>query len=101
LGSVAPHYYGVGGSVLWYPEIQAERSLYLLGGVGGAYSEPPGDSDSSFDPFLRGGFGFKVPISGLGFLDGSYLNLEYRGEYVFADESDFTSGAAMGLAFFR
>jgi hypothetical protein len=102
LGSVAPNHYGVGGSVLWFPPIQEERSLYLLGGMGGAYSDPPGsEEESSFDPLARAGFGFKVPISGLGPLDGSYLNLEYRGEMAFTDDPDFVSGAAIGLSFFR
>ncbi len=103
LGSVAPNSYGFGGSVLWFPSIQEERNLYLLGGVGGAYTDPPGSvEDSSFDPLGRAGFGFKVPITGtgLGFLDGSYLNLEYRGEMVFVDDPDFVSGAAIGLSFF-
>jgi hypothetical protein len=101
LGSVAPNSYGVGGSVLWFPSIQEERNLYLLGGVGGAYTDPPGSAeDSSFDPLGRVGFGFKVPITGLGFLDGSYLNLEYRGEMAFVDDPDFVSGAAIGLSFF-
>ncbi len=100
LGDVAPNYYGLGGNLLWYPEIQNDRSLYFLGGAAGSWNDPPGEDEGGFDPLGRLGLGFKVPISGPGFLDNAFLSLEYRGEFIFAESTDFVSGAAIGLSFF-
>jgi hypothetical protein len=102
LGMVAPANYGVGAQFLWFPNLGPQnRNLYLLAGAGGAYSDPPRD-DSQFDPLARVGLGVKVPLAGvgLGFLQRAHLTVEYRGELLFQDETDFVSGAAVGFSFF-
>lgn len=101
LGEKAANSYGAGVALAFFPKLNETHNLYLLGGVGGAYADPPGAVDAGFDPLVRAGFGFKVPVAGLPLLPGAYLNVEYRGEFVLADENDFVSGAALGLSFFK
>jgi hypothetical protein len=105
LGSVAARNYGAGAHLLWYPNLSPEnRSLYLMAGAGGALTRPPARTglDSSFDPLLRGGIGFKVPLSGLdiGVLTRSHLTVEARLEAIFQDETDLVSGGAVALSYF-
>ena len=113
LGSKAPHYTDFGASVLWFPKIGENQNMYLMGGAGGATTNPPGEPEGGFKPLIRAGFGFKVPMSGLKFLGDAYLTMEYRAEMVFIDDteffedptiedgSDFVSGAAIGLSWFK
>ncbi len=101
LGAKAPHSYGIGGVLLWFPRVHEDRNFYLLAGAGGAYTDPPGTEGSSFDPLGRAGFGFKVPMEGFGFLPSAFMTIEYRAELSFADETDFVSGAALGISMFR
>jgi hypothetical protein len=113
LGGRAPHSYGIGGSLLWFPSFQEERSFYVLGGAGGTFSDPAGPAEGGFTPLVRAGVGFKVAMTGLKFLGSGFLTMEYRAELHFFDdpeyfddptltnESDFMSGAAIGFSFFR
>lgn len=113
LGSKAPKYVDLGGSVLYFPEIGGKRNMYVLGGAGVAKTDPNGPPEGGFKPLIRAGFGFKVPMSGLKFLGNAFLTMEYRGEMVFIDDaeffedptiedgSDFVSGAAIGLSWFQ
>ena len=113
LGSQAPKYVDLGGSILYFPEIGGKRNMYLLGGAAAAKTDPPGPPEGGFKPLIRAGFGFKVPMSGLKFLGDAFLTMEYRAEMVFIDDaeffedptiedgSDFVSGAAIGLCWFQ
>ena len=42
----------------------------------------------------------KVPLEGVGFLTNWHLGIEYRAEFVVADETDLTSGIAFGFSYF-
>ncbi|HET9886640.1 MAG TPA: hypothetical protein VFR10_03940, partial [bacterium] len=107
------HYTDLGASLLWFPQIGNHRNMYMLAGAGGAITDPPGEPDGGFKPLVRAGVGFKVPMSGLKFLGDAYLTMEYRGEMVFIDDpeffeddtiedgSNFVSGAAIGLSYFK
>lgn len=101
LGTIGPARYGGTVSLLWFPNLGPQnRNLYLLGGAGGAYRDPPGPhADGEFDPSLRGGLGIKVPLGGFAFLQGSHLTMEYRGELLLQDETEFVSGVGIGLSF--
>jgi hypothetical protein len=113
LGGKAPHYYDFGVSALWFPKIGDIRNMYLLGGAGGAVTDPPHEPEGGFKPLIRAGVGFKVPMRGLEFLGNAYLTMEYRAEMVFIDDpeffedptiedgSDFVSGAAIGISYFK
>lgn len=101
LGDKAPDSYGIGVNFLWYPKLYEDRNLYVLAGAGGALTDPPGPDDGGFDPLMRAGFGFKVPVSKFVFIPASFLTIEYRGEMLFADDSDFVSGAGLALSFFK
>jgi hypothetical protein len=116
LGAYAPKSYGGSLNVLWFPDLGArDRNFYLLAGAGGAWNDPPPESlDASFDPAVRAGIGVKVPLDalGLGFLVGTHLGAEYRGEFVFLNEDaddyaylgdvatdlEFLSGVAIGVS---
>ncbi|NNE44695.1 MAG: hypothetical protein HKN12_10830 [Gemmatimonadetes bacterium] len=104
LGAVAPSSYGVVAQVAWYPSVGPNvRGLYFLAGAGGALNEPPGFmTESSFDPLVRGGLGYRVPLNelGVGFLTAAHLNAEYRAEYLLEDPSDFVSGVAVSFSYF-
>jgi len=99
LGGVAARSYGLAGNVLWFPPLGREgRELYLLAGGGGAYTDPA-VGDTSFDPAIRGGIGVLAPLAGLvPSLAGLRLAVEYRGELVRADETDFVSGISIGVS---
>ena len=99
LGPVAAHSFGLAGNLLWFPPISAgRRELYLLAGGGGYYTDPP-LGGSSFDPALRAGVGVMAPMGGLVHsLSALRLSMEYRGEYLFADQTDFVSGIAIGFS---
>lgn len=100
-GAVGGRSYGGGGNLLWYPSLAPKsRNMYLLGGAGGSYNDPPGTADSEFDVAIRGGLGYKAPL-GIGLLGSAHLTAEYRGEYLLTDPADFVSGAAIGISFFR
>lgn len=113
LGSKAPKYVDLGGSILYFPEIGNKRNMYVLGGAAAVKTDPNGPAEGGFKPLIRAGFGFKVPMSGLKFLGDAYLTMEYRAEMVFIDDaeffedptiedgSDFVSGAAIGLSWFK
>jgi hypothetical protein len=105
LGGVAAKSYGACAHLLWFPELSPEnRSFYLMAGAGGALNDPPARTglDSGFDPMLRGGVGYKVPLSGLevGFLKRTHLTVEGRLEALFQDETDLVSGGAVALSYF-
>ena len=103
LGTIAPPSYGASAQFLWFPNLGPQnRNLYVLGGMGGAYSDPL-VGDSAFDPLARAGLGFKVPLGdfGLGFVTRSHLTVEYRAEMIFQDETDLVSGVAVGISLFR
>ncbi|MGQ0722641.1 MAG: hypothetical protein ACT4PE_13880 [Candidatus Eiseniibacteriota bacterium] len=105
LGSVAAKSYGASAQVLWFPRLSPEnRNFYLMAGGGGALNDPPARTglDSGFDPLLRGGLGYKVPLTGLdfAFLKQSHLTIEGRLEALFQDETDLVSGGAIALSYF-
>jgi hypothetical protein len=105
LGSVAAKSYGASAHLLWFPALSPEnRNFYLMAGGGGALSDPPARTglDSGFDPLLRGGLGYKVPVSGLdfGFLKRPHLTVEGRLEALFQDETDLVSGGSVALSYF-
>jgi len=113
LGGQAPDHYGIGVSALYFPALREEQNFYLLGGLGGALIDPPGELEGGFKPFARAGVGFKVSMAGLKFLGSGFLNMEYRFEKLFVDDAELfddptlesgssvVSGAAIGLSFFR
>jgi hypothetical protein len=102
LGPIAAHSYQVTGNLLWFPRLSDHHELYLLGGGGGAFSNPPGPEGGSFDPLLRGGLGVKIPLVALTeAFRALYLTAEYRGELVFATNTSFVSGVALGFSRFR
>jgi len=115
LGSEAPKGYGVGLSALWFPVLGDTRNLYVLGGAAFQYLDYPpryGVSNGT-RPILRAGGGLKVPLeqSGIPYLRGGHLTVEYRGEWIWLshDEVDpavgktleFQSGLAFGWSIFR
>ena len=99
LGAVASHSFGLAGNVLWFPPLsEGRRELYLLAGAGGYYTDPP-VGDATFDPAVRGGVGVMAPLGGLAkSLSALRLSVEYRGEYLLADKTDFVSGIALGFS---
>lgn len=103
LGLVAPARYGGAVSLLWFPNLGPQnRDLYLLAGAGGAYTDPPGSrAEGEFDPLLRVGLGIKVPLGAFLLLERAHLTMEYRGDLVLQDETDFLSGIGIGLSFIR
>jgi hypothetical protein len=105
LGAVAARNHGVVAHAVWFPNLGPQnRNLYLMAGAGGARNVPPPATglDVSFDPLLRGGVGYKIPLQdvGLGFLSSTHLTVEYRAEYWLQDEAAFVSGAAFGFSYF-
>jgi hypothetical protein len=103
LGVVAASSLGLSGNALFYPATASRARIYFLGGGGGALTDPPGPAeDSSFDPLVRGGTGVRVALAGLGvpILDPLTFVAEYRGELVFADDTDFVSGISLGVSRF-
>lgn len=99
LGGVSAKSYGVAGNILWFPPLAGEqRDFYLLGGGGSYYSDPV-LGDSSFDPVVRGGVGMLASLASLIPSAASVrLAVEYRGELLLADDTDFVSGIALGLS---
>lgn len=99
LGGVSAKSYGVAGNLLWFPSFGGDqRDFYLLGGGGGYYSDPV-LGDASFDPVVRGGVGLLASLASLIPSAASVrLAVEYRGELLLADETDFVSGIALGLS---
>jgi hypothetical protein len=113
LGGYAPDHYGIGVSALYFPALREEQNFYVLGGLGGALIDPPGESDGGFKPFARAGVGSKVSMAGLKYLGSGFLNMEYRFEKLFVDAADLfddptrdggsslVSGVSLGFSFFR
>ncbi len=104
LGTVAANSYGVSGNVLFFIDPPTSRArLFLLGGGGGQFADPPGPAEGrSFDPLVRGGIGVRVSLAGTGvsLLQPLSFAAEYRGELVFADDTDFVSGISLGVSRF-
>ncbi|GJM43885.1 MAG: hypothetical protein DHS20C21_07270 [Gemmatimonadota bacterium] len=105
LGVTAPSSYGVSANLLWFPNLgPTSRNLYLLVGGGGALVDPPSAAvGSSFDPLGRVGVGVKVPLSELSvsWTKSLFFTVEFREEYVAADESDYLSGISFSVSQFR
>ncbi len=105
LGDVGATSHGITANLLWFPNLgPRSRNLYLLVGAGGAIVDPPGALDSSgFDALVRGGVGAKVSLEDLtiSWLTPLHLTVEFRTEYLLADESDIVSGVALGFSWFR
>ena len=105
LGNTAPSLYGLAANVLWFPNLgPRNRNVYLMAGGGGVLLDPPGAVvDSSIDPLLRGGLGFKVPMEevGMSLLKSLHFTVEFRGDYVLADENSFLSGVTFAFSRIR
>ena len=105
LGDVASKSLGTAGHLVWFPKLGPQnRNLYLMGGAGMVRTNPPLrlHSEVSYDPLLRGGMGYKIPLQdlGIGFLTAAHLTAEYRFEYLMQDEDDLVSGGVLAVSYF-